>query len=94
MSHLFAFKSYQVEHISLSNTQCCVLMRSLTLTDFYTERGFPMNVVTYNRINGLFLLLRNQAKLHVCFSFSKNEYFIAFAYMPAIISYLLNLLPC
>ena len=93
MSHLFAFKSYLVQHILLSNTQCHVLMSSLTLTDFYTERRLPIYAVTYIRIDGLFLLLGNKAKVHGFF-LSKNEYFIAFAYMPAVISYLLNLLRC
>ena len=35
VSHLFAFKSYCVGHISLSRTQDSVLMRSLTLTDLH-----------------------------------------------------------
>ena len=40
-----------------------------------------MNAVTYIRIDGVFLLPGNKAKLHVFLS--KNEYFIAFAYMRA-----------
>ena len=72
MSHLFAFESYHIEHILLSNTQHCVLMRSLALTDFYTEWGFPMNAVMYIRIDGLFLLLRNRAKSKKKFSQKMN----------------------
>ena len=51
-----------------------------------------MNAVMYIRIDGLFLLLGNKAKLHVFFS--QIMFFIAFVYIRAIISYVWDLLRC